>query len=53
MATNRTTLSKISVKRNKWRSFKMRWVGKIAIPKPWRSRRVLLALLFLASSAVA
>jgi hypothetical protein len=53
MATGNDTSSKTSVKRNKWRSFKMRRLGKTAIPKLWRSKRSLLMVLLLASSAAA
>jgi hypothetical protein len=53
MATDNNTSSKTIVKRNKWRSFKMRRLGKTAIPKLWRSKRAFLVVLLLASSASA
>jgi hypothetical protein len=53
MEKNSNILSKSGIKGNKRRPFKTHWLSKIAIPKPWRSRRVLLVFLLLASSAVA
>src|SRR5262245_52196055 len=53
MSTNSNTSSKTSVKRNKWRSFKIDRIRKASIPKLWRSRRALLVVLLLASSAAA
>jgi hypothetical protein len=53
MATNSKTMSKPGIKGNKWHHFKTHWLSKIAIPKPWRSRRALLVVLLLATSAAA
>src|SRR5262245_49401616 len=53
MAMNGNTFSRSGIKGNKWRQFKTRWVGKIAISKHWRSGRALLVVLMLASSVAA
>jgi hypothetical protein len=53
MATNDNTFSKSSIKGNKLRPFKTRWLSNGAISKLWRSKRAFLVVLLLASSAVA
>jgi RHS repeat-associated protein len=55
MATNGNTFGESSIKGNKRRPFKTRWLSKSAIHKLQRSRRILLVLaaLLLASSAAA
>jgi RHS repeat-associated protein len=47
------TLSKSSAKGNKRRHFRTHWLSMSAIPKLWRSKRALLVVVLLASSAVA
>ena len=51
--SNSNTLSKSGSKGNKRRPFKTRRLGKIALPKLQRNKRVLLVVLLLASSATA
>src|SRR5262245_43064012 len=56
MATNGNTSSKFGTVQGAvatWHPFKTRWLSKSVIPKLWRSKRALLVVLFLASSAVA
>jgi len=53
MATNDNMLSKSGIKGNKWHHFKTPWFSKSAISKLRRSKRALLVVLLLASSAVA
>jgi RHS repeat-associated protein len=53
MATNSNMLSKSGAKGNKWHHFKTHWFIKSAISKLRRSKRALLVVLLLASSAVA
>ena len=51
--SNINTLSNSGANGNKRRPFKTRWLGKSVLPKPSRNKRVLLAVLLLASSAAA
>src|SRR5262245_39683453 len=53
MATNGNTFGRSGIKGNKLRSFKTRRLSKGAISKIWRSKRALLVVLLLASSAAA
>jgi RHS repeat-associated protein len=53
MATNGNTFGKSGIKGNKLRPFKTLRLNKGAIPKIWRSKRALLVVLLLASSAAA
>src|SRR5262245_21174932 len=53
MATNGNTFGKSGIKGNKLRSFKTHRLSKGAISKIWRSRRAMLVVLLLASSAAA
>jgi RHS repeat-associated protein len=53
VAKNNNTMSKSGNGENKWRYFKTRWLGKSAVSKLPRSRRAMLVVLLLASSAAA
>jgi hypothetical protein len=52
-SANSNTFSKSDINGNKWRHFKTRWLGKSVIPNLWRSKRLILVVLLLATSAAA
>jgi hypothetical protein len=53
MAKNNNMLSKSGIKGNKWHLFKTHWLSKSAISRLRRSKRALLVIVLLASSAAA